>query len=154
MKPLRLPLPKERTLSETAYVENLDYIIPNQIYSNNMYFQQCLSISYSDGWLMAFPCSLSLAMVSFMASFLFLLAKTFAWTPLRLGSCFSWGGGGGGLLAALALWLPELNPSTAPSKPKLMFLQQEPHQTSNAVFDEQNPRHTLCAFTLHSSLVA
>ena len=73
-----MPLPKERTLSETAYVENVDYIIPNQIYSNNMYFQQCLSSSYSDGWLMAFPCSLSLAMVSFMASFLFLLAKTFA----------------------------------------------------------------------------
>ncbi|MFS7916507.1 hypothetical protein Hanom_Chr02g00177911 [Helianthus anomalus] len=74
---------------------------------------------------MAFPFSLSLAMLSFIASFLFLLANTFASTPLTFGSFFSFsvGGGGGGRLAAASAFLSPttlmVSPNTVPTKTSL-----------------------------------
>ncbi|KAJ7980628.1 hypothetical protein O6P43_000018, partial [Quillaja saponaria] len=80
-------------------------------------------LTYSDGSLISFPLSLSLATSAFMASFLFLLANTFTWIPLKFGSFFSTGGGGGGLLAAaLALCWLKPNPSTALVKPIVTVL--------------------------------
>jgi len=56
-----------------------------------------------------------------------LLAKTFAMTPLILGSFFSPAGGGGGFLAAaLALLSPAFKPSIAPAKPNVTALKHEP----------------------------
>lgn len=79
---------------------------------------------YSEGSFTDFPFSLSLAIACFMASFLFLLANTFACTPLTFGSFFSSGGGGGGLRAAAFAFLSPMmfKPSTAPAKPNVTFL--------------------------------
>lgn len=78
---------------------------------------------------MRFPFSLSLAIASFMASFLFLLASTLASTPLTLGSAFSWlgSGGGGRLFAACAFsGASRTRPTPAATRPCISCLKR-PH---------------------------
>lgn len=93
---------------------------------DNSNYYSFISTSFSAGGVVTdvgvsvivFPSSLSLATFSFMASFLFLLARIFAWAALMLGSFFSVGGGGGGRRAdASALSNKAEVASPTPNKP-------------------------------------
>lgn len=74
---------------------------------------------------MSLPFSFSRDIDSFIASFLFLLARTLAVTPFILGSFFSSGGGGGARRPAAFARLSEAtctNPNTKPANPNVVAL--------------------------------